>query len=308
MYDVVIIGGGPGGLTTAIYTSRAGRDTVLVEKEMPGGLMASTNEVENYPGLPDVTGAELAQRFRRHAEQFGSQVIMDEIESLQLSGEDLVAIGTAGEYPGRVLVISTGSAPRVLGVPGENRLRGRGVSYCATCDGAFFRDREIACVGGGDAAVQEALYLTRFASRVYLIHRRDELRAVRALQDRLFAEDKIEVLWNTVVEEIFGDNVVEGLRLRDIGTDERSELPLAGVFVYVGHSPATDFASEWVRLDHDGYVMTDDHLRTNVPGVFAVGDVRHRIQRQIATAVGDGATAAMAIEHYLAGLEGREHP
>lgn len=306
MYDVVIVGGGPGGLTTAIYTSRAGRNTVLVEKQMPGGLMASTNEVENYPGLPDVTGADLAELFRKHAEQFGSNIVMDEIESLRLSGDDRVAVGAVGEYPGRVLVISTGSAPRVLGVPGESRLRGRGVSYCATCDGAFFQDREVACIGGGDAAVQEALFLTRFATRVYLIHRRDELRAVKALQDRLFAEDKIEVLWNTVVQEIQGEGAVEGLRLRDVGTDERSELSVAGVFVYVGHSPATDFVSDLVQLDDDGYVMTDDHLRTNVPGVFAVGDVRHRIQRQIATAVGDGATAAMAIEHYLAELEGRE--
>lgn len=299
-YDVIIIGAGPGGLATAIYTGRAGRNTALIERGIPGGLIATTDRVENYPGITDISGAELADRFKEHAEKFGAEIIRDEVTSVKVSGAQKVARSVRDEYRAPVLVVASGSAPRSLEVSGEDRLRGRGVSYCATCDGAFFRDRPVACVGGGDAAVQEAVYLTRFASEVYLIHRRDELRAVRELQRRAEKNDGLQVIWNSVVREIQGEERVENLLLCNVRSGEESTLSVDGVFIYIGSKPATGFLDQKVKLTEEGYIPTDDHMRTDVPGVFAVGDVRERIQRQISTAVGDGATAAMAIEEYLA--------
>ena len=303
MRDVVIIGAGPGGLTTALYASRAGRSTLVIEKEVPGGLVATTDEIENWPGILRISGAELAENFRQHAEAFGAEIVMDQIETLDVSATPKRAVGMSETYEGKALVIASGSAPQQLGVPGEAEFRGRGVSYCATCDGAFFRDSDIVCVGGGDAAVQEALYLTRFARKVYLVHRRDELRAVDVLQRRVAASDQIETVWNSVVESIEGEQMVTGVNLRNVKTDTQSFLPVQGVFVYVGLKPATQFVEGQVSLDAHGYIITDDQMATDAPGVFAVGDVRPRIQRQIATAAGDGATAGMAIEHYLDGLE-----
>ncbi|MFP4200399.1 MAG: thioredoxin-disulfide reductase [Clostridia bacterium] len=304
MYDVVIVGAGPGGLATAIYTGRAGLDTVVIEREVPGGLVATTDAIENYPGIPGITGAELAEAFREHATRYGAQIVMDQIGSVAADDDGTrVAVGTQGEYRGRALVIATGSAPRSLGVPGEEEFRGRGVSYCATCDGAFFRGREVACVGGGDSAVQEALYLSRLASRVHIIHRRDELRAVDILKDRVENSENVDVVWNSVVEAIEGDALVENLKLRNVVDDRISRLPVAGVFIYVGTDPATAFLNDVVSLDSDGYILASEDTTTDVPGIFAVGDVRKKAQKQIATAVGDGATAGKAIEEYLESLE-----
>lgn len=297
--EVLIIGAGPAGLTTAIYTGRSGRDTLLVEQEMPGGLMATTDQIDNYPGILSIEGQQLAQRFFEHAMDFGAEMVSDSVQAVK-TGEDYhVAVGKRDEYRAPVVVIASGSAPRTLDVPGEQRLQGRGVSYCATCDGAFFEGKEVVCVGGGDAAVGEAVYLTRFASRVHLVHRRDELRAVQAVQRRAFDNEQVEIHWNSVVEEIVGQETVQGVVLRDVGTGQQRTLPVEGVFIYVGHRPATGFLDGKVDLTEDGSVVTDSDMRTSVPGIFAVGDVRPRIQKQIATAVGDGATAGMAIEHYL---------
>ena len=297
--EVLIVGAGPAGLTTAIYTGRSGRDTIVLEKEVPGGLVATTDEIENYPGFLNIGGAELSQQFVQHAQQFGAEIISDAAESIREDGDHHVIVGKKDTYRARAVVIASGSAPRKLNVPGEERLVGSGVSYCATCDGAFFEGREVACVGGGDAAVGEAAYLTRFANRVHLIHRRDQLRAVQAVQERVMNNDNVDFVWNTVVEEIIGDAMVEGLKLRDVKTDETRILPVDGVFIYIGHRPATEFVEGEVDLTEQGEVITDSEMQTSVPGVFAVGDVRPRIQKQIATSVGDGATAGMSIEHYL---------
>ena len=297
--EVLIVGAGPAGLTTAIYTGRSGRDTIVLEKEVPGGLVATTDEIENYPGFLNIGGAELSQQFVQHAQQFGAEIISDAAESIRKDGDHHVIVGKKDTYHARAVVIASGSAPRKLNVAGEERLAGSGVSYCATCDGAFFEGREVACVGGGDAAVGEAAYLTRFANRVHLIHRRDQLRAVQAVQERVMNNDNVDFVWNTVVEEIIGDAMVEGLKLRDVKTDETRILPVDGVFIYIGHRPATEFVEGEVDLTEQGEVITDSEMQTSVPGVFAVGDVRPRIQKQIATSVGDGATAGMSIEHYL---------
>ena len=303
MYDVVIVGAGPGGLATAIYTGRAGLKTVLIEREVPGGLVATTDAIENYPGIPTISGAELAESFREHALRFGAELVMDQIQGVSVEGDgSKVARGVSGEYRGRVLVIASGSSPRKLGVPGEDEFRGRGVSYCATCDGAFFRDREVACVGGGDSAVQEALYLSRIASKVYIIHRRDELRAVDVLKHRVEAAENVEVIWNSVVEEIEGDTLLEALKLRNVVDDHVSRLPVSGVFMYVGTDPATSFLGDLLPLDSAGYIVAAGDTTTDVPGVFAVGDVRQKAQKQIATAVGDGASAGKAIDQYLESL------
>jgi len=304
VYDVVIIGGGPAGLTAGLYTSRAKLKTLLLERMIMGGQVMTTTKVENYPGFPGgIDGPDLMMRFQEHCQEFGLEVKTGEAENLIDSGDFKTLTVDGKPVQARAVIITTGAEPSKLGIDGETAFVGRGVSYCATCDGAFFRNVEVAIIGGGDTAAEEALFLTRFASKVYLIHRRDELRATKILQDRIAANDKIEVLWETVVEKVNGDNTgMTSVRLKHLRSGESRDLPLAGMFVAIGVTPKAHFLTEVLELDADGYILTDAECRTSMPGVFAAGDVRKKILKQIATAVGDGAVAAIMAEKYLDGF------
>jgi thioredoxin reductase (NADPH) len=306
LYDVVIIGGGPAGLTAGLYTSRANLSTLLVERMIMGGQVMTTTKVENYPGFPGgIDGPDLMMRFQEHCQEFGLKVDYGEVENLIDHGAEKVLTVDGKEVRARTVIITTGAEPRKLDVPGEKEFTGRGVSYCATCDGAFFRNVPVAIVGGGDTAAEEALFLTRFASRVYLIHRRDKLRATSILQDRLAANEKIEILWNTTIERAEGDpSGLQAAQLRNVQTGEERSLPLQGIFVAIGVTPKAHFLADILTLDDEGYILTDGECRTSLPGVFAAGDVRKKILKQIATAVGDGAVAAIMAEKYLEDLDG----
>ncbi len=300
-HDLVIIGGGPAGLTAYLYAARARLDCVLVEKTSPGGQVLVTDLVENYPGFPEpLSGFELMDRFVAQVKKLGLQTISGEVVRLEIEGERKKIVFDDGRVlQAQAVIIATGARPNRLGVPGEEEFLGKGVSYCATCDGPFFRDQEVAVVGGGNTAVQEAIFLTKFAKRVYLIHRRDQLRAQKILQERALANEKITILWNRVVEEIFGQDQVEGVRLKNVKTGETETLKVQGVFIFVGISPQSEFVRGILPLDERGFIITDCEMRTEVPGVFAAGDVRAKACRQIVTAAGDGATAAFMAEHYL---------
>ncbi len=299
MYDVAIIGGGPAGLTAALYTARSGRKTVIIEKSMPGGQAALTSWIENFPGYPEgVSGQELMMNFYDQASKFGAEMITEEVIEADFKNDVKVIKTENGIVKALSVIIATGAQPRKLGVEGEETFQGRGVSYCATCDGAFFKDKKVAVIGGGDSAVEEAIFLTKFASQVCIIHRRDELRATKILQERAVENPKISFIWNSVVESIKGFKGVESVILKDVRTNNTREVSFDGVFVFIGTVPNTG----WIKgldLNAEGYIQTDDFLKTNIPGVFAAGDVREKFFRQVATAVGDGATAAMAVERYL---------
>jgi thioredoxin reductase (NADPH) len=302
-YDVIIVGGGPAGLTAGIYARRSKLETLLIEKMAPGGQVLSTHWVDNYPGFPEgLAGYELSDRMRQQAERFGLSIASDEITGASLEGPEKVIHGVDRHYRARAVIVASGAVWKKLGVPGEERLAGRGVSYCATCDGPFYQDLEVAVVGGGDSAVQEAVYLTRFVKKVYLIHRRDQLRACRILQEKALTHPKIEPLWKRVVESVEGGDQVEALKIKAVDGSAREVLPVQGVFIYVGIQPNTDWLPGTVQLDAQGFIPTDDRMATNVPGVFAAGDVRRKMVRQISTAVGDAATALLAAEHYLENL------
>ncbi len=304
-YDVIIIGGGPAGLTAGLYTSRAKLRTLLVERMIMGGQVMTTTKVENYPGFPGgIDGPELMLRFQEHCQEFGLEVRSGEVEQLS-ENAGIKTLSIDGEaVTARAVIITTGAEPRKLGVEREAELTGRGVSYCATCDGAFFRNVPVAIVGGGDTAAEEALFLTRFASKVYLIHRRAELRATKILQERLAANDKVEILWNSAIAGLEADNSgLTGVRLQDLANDSERSLELAGLFVAIGVTPKAHFLADVVELDDDGHILTDAECRTSIPGVFAAGDVRKKILKQIATAVGDGAVAAIMAEKYLMNQE-----
>jgi len=295
-YDVVIVGGGPAGLTAGIYTQRAMLKTLLLERGVVGGQILVTDLIENYTGFPEVTGAELSQKLESHARKFGLEIRNEEVISvLEEEGFKLVKTNTHSYQAGAVIVAS-GTTPRRLGVPGEREFTGMGVSYCATCDGFFFRDKNVFVVGGGDSAITEALYLSKIASSVTVIHRRDKLRAEKILQERAFQNPKIGFIWDTVVEEIRGKDTVESLLVRNVKTGEKRALPADGVFIYIGLTANTDFVDV---EKNNGFIVTNEKMETSTPGIFAAGDCRDTVLRQIATAVGDGAIAAVSAERYL---------
>ncbi len=299
-YDVVIIGGGPAGLTAGLYASRARLNSLLIEKGLVGGQIANAERVENYPGFPEgISGVDLGQFMHQQATKYGLKTLLAEVTGIELQGEQKVIRTTEGDFIAKAVIIAGGSERQKLGVPGEEEFIGKGVSYCATCDAAFFREQPVAVVGGGDAAITEALHLTKFASRVIIIHRRDQLRASRILQEKAFSLPKIEFRWNSTVEKIEGGDVVERIRLRQVKTGEESALEVAGVFMSLGLKPNTDYLKGILSLDATGLIVTNEKMETKIPGIFAAGDVRYNSARQAITAAGDGATAAIYAEKFI---------
>ena len=299
-YDIVIIGAGPAGLAAGLYAARARRKTLLVEKNITGGQIALTAAIENYPGIVDINGFDLGQAMQQQAETYGMETAYAAVEAIEPQEDKRHLIRTnEGDYLAKALIITSGADYNRLNVPGEERLTGRGVSYCATCDAAFFKDMEVAVVGGGDAAMDEGLFVARYASRVYIIHRRDQLRASAVLQERAFANPKLSFIWNTVVEEIRGEEAVESLRLRNVVTGEESDLTVAAVFIFIGQTPNTSFLDGLVEMDGGKHVIVNAWMETSRPGVFAAGDVRNDSARQVISAAGDGATAAIRADHYI---------
>ena len=299
-HDLVIIGGGPAGLTAGLYAARARMDVVLLEKATHGGQMLTTFHIENYPGFPDGTaGFELSDLMRKQVDNFGLEIRSASVDGIRKEGE-LFTLETGDEtMTARTVIVATGASPNKLGAPGEEKLTGMGVSYCATCDGALYRDKAVAVVGGGDSAVEEALFLTRFASRVHIIHRRDALRAIPITEERALTNEKITMEWNSVVTEIKGEDEVTALSLEDVMSGDKRTLKVSGVFIYVGITPQTDFLGDLADKDDGNYIRTDVNMASSVPGLYAVGDVRSQSIRQVASAVGDGATAAYYIYKYI---------
>ena len=303
-YDIIIIGGGPAGLTAGLYACRARLKCLLIEKMFVGGQVATTETVENYPGFQDgIKGPELTQNMEEQAKRFGLEIMTGDVEKVGIGENELRNVKlTNKELSWSCLIVASGTKPNELGVNGESELRGRGVSYCATCDGPFFKDLDIAVIGGGNSAVEEGMFLTKYAKKVYIVHRRDKLRADKILQERAFDNKKIEFVWDSVLDKIEGSQTVNAIDVRNVKTDAVSKLDVGGVFMYVGIKPNTEFLNGVVSLDKRGFVITDDEMNTSVPGIFAAGDVRVKLLRQIATAVGDGATAAFAAEKYIDGM------
>jgi len=300
VYEVIIIGGGPGGLTAGLYTSRARLSTLLIESALFGGQMTTTELIENYPGFPQgVTGDELSRLMEDQAKKFGMKTVTQEVVKVSLEGDVKVVQTYETTYRCEALIVSTGAEYRKLGIPGEKEFAGKGVSYCATCDGAFFRDSQIVVVGGGDSALTEALFLTKFARELTIIHRRDALRGTKIYQERALASPKIKFLWNSIVQEIKGDSTVRSINVKNVKTGEIKEVETEGVFLFVGLVPRTQFLKGVVQMDEAGYISTNEDCETSTKGIFAVGDCRKKLLRQIATAVGDGATAAFAAEKFL---------
>lgn len=300
IYDLIIIGSGPAGLAAAIYAQRAKLDTVVIEENfVSGGQVVTTYEVDNYPGLPGISGMDLGTTLREHAEKMGAVFIRDKVLGLELDGPDKIVTGKKETYHARTVILATGAKHRMLGVPGEEELSGMGVSYCATCDGAFFRGKTVAVAGGGDVAVEDAIFLARACEKVYLIHRRDELRAAKILQERLMALDNVEILWDTVVDEIRGENKVESLLLTQKKTGEKKELPVDGIFIAVGITPNSELVQGKLEMDEQGYIRAGEDGVTSVEGVYAAGDVRTKRLRQILTAASDGANCVTSVQNLL---------
>lgn len=307
MYDLIIIGGGPGGLSAALYASRSKLKTLVIEGTIEGGQIAGTADVENYPGIIKIDGMELGQVMKQQCENFGAEIIYETVEKVDLEGT--VKKVTAGDkvYESKTVIVATGAKPREMGVPGEKEFQGRGVSYCATCDAAFYQDLPVYVIGGGDSAVDEALFISKFASTVYIVHRRDELRASKNLQDRAMNTPNIKFIWDTVVEEVKGDKIVKELVLKNKKTGEvttiSSDKELFGIFVFIGNVAQTELFKDTLTLK-DGYIVTNEEMETNIEGVYAIGDVRSKKIRQVVTAASDGAIAAINAERYIAEKEG----
>lgn len=310
-YESVIIGAGPSGLTAAIYASRGGLRTLVIEKKFPGGQMVLTDFIENYPGFPEgINGFELAEMMKSQAVKLGTEIVTDDVTGL--SGRDLNTPKIV-ETPNRKItadsvIIATGASYRKLGIPGEEKFYGRGVSQCATCDGAFFRNKSVAVIGGGDTALQETLFLTRFCNKIHLIHRRDRFRGVNILQDKIFSQkEKISVHFDSAPLEIKGDKTVNGIVVKNAKTTEENTIPVEGVFIFIGMIPISDFAKGYVDMDENGYINTDEDMKTSVEGIFACGDVRKKHLRQIITACSDGANAAFSALHHVESLKGKAY-
>ena len=300
LYDVIVIGGGPGGYTAALYAARANLSVAILEKLSPGGQMGTTDVIDNYPGFPQgVNGFELAMQMKEGAERFGAQTQLAEVTQVELAGQVKTIHTSGGDYQARTVVLATGAHPRELGLPGERELRGRGVSYCATCDGMFYRGKTVVVVGGGNTAVSDVLYLSRLCEKVYLVHRRDTLRASKVYLDPLQKAENVEFVWDSEVKQLLRDQAVTGVRVRNKKTGEERDISCGGVFVAVGYLPNTQLYRGQVELDEAGYVLAGETTKTNLPGVFAVGDLRKKPLRQVVTAASDGAVAAHFIEEYF---------
>jgi len=304
LYDVIIIGGGPAGLAAGLYCSRARLKTLLLEKAFAGGQIVNAERVDNYPGFPEgITGFDLVMLMQQQATKYGLEIVYAEVTGAENKDRYQKLVSTTdGSYESKALIIAGGAEHNHLGVPGEKEFTGRGVSYCATCDGAFYKDQVVAIVGGGDSAVVEAISLTKFASKVYLIHRRNQLRASKIVQEQAFANEKIDFIWDSVVESVMGDAIISRLKLKNVKTQEQSVLEVAAIFVSIGVHPHTEYLKDVVFLDEEGYIVTNEKLETGAPGIFAAGDIRQSSVRQVIVAAGDGATAAIYADRYIAGL------
>jgi thioredoxin reductase (NADPH) len=308
-WDVIIVGAGPAGMAAALYTGRAKLRTLLLDRGAPGGQLLNTELIEDYPAIKSITGAEMATVFTDQIEQFGVEVTWGEVTGVAARGNRRVVTTDDGtEYVAKTIILCTGGLPRRLGVPGEQEFAGRGVSYCAICDGAFFKGQVLAVIGGGDSAVEEGTFLTRYGEKVYIIHRRDEWRAQKLLQERAFSNPKIEPIWNTVVDEIGGRDKVEWLQLRDSNTGESRRIDVGGVFIYVGFKPNSDIFGDEFPKDAQGFLLTDERMETPMPGIYVAGDLRSQYVRQISNAVGDATTAAVAATRYIEELDATGQP
>lgn len=298
-HDVIIVGGGPGGLTAGMYCSRAELDALLLEKMMPGGQIVNTELVEDYPGFESISGPQLAKKIESHAKKFGLNIQTESVNMIKADGRFWLVEGDNNSYKAKAVITATGGEPRKLGVPGETELSGKGVSYCAICDGAFFKGEVIAVVGGGDAAVEESNFLTKFGSKIYIIHRRDKLRAQKIIQARAMQNPKIEFIWDSVVEKINGADRVESLDIKNVKTGRNSNLKVGAVFPLIGFVPNSNLFEAKIKKDPQGYIITNEYMETSLKGVYAIGDVRKQLCKQITNAVGDGTTAAVAVDKYI---------
>jgi thioredoxin reductase (NADPH) len=303
LYDIIIIGSGPAGYTAAIYAARANLSVLMLQGYQVGGQLMLTSDVENYPGFEEgILGPSMMEKFEAQARRFGTELIPEDVISVDFSKRPFTVITYSGEYQARAVIISTGASAKWLGLPSEQRLQGRGVSACATCDGFFFKNKDVAVIGGGDTAMEEAIFLTRYANHVTVIHRRDTLRASKIMQNRAFKNPKISFIWDTEITEVLGENEVTGLRLHNLKTNEESVLPVQGFFLAIGHQPNTDLFKGIIDMDKVGYIIPVEHTMTNIPGVFAAGDVTDHRYRQAVTAAGDGCRAAIDAERWLESL------